>query len=43
MMATNFITFMLVGIFLGLILLGVFKLIKFLVNRKKRKEDTHTL
>ena len=42
-MTINFITFMLVGIFLGLILYVVFKLIKFLVNKKKRKDDTHTM
>lgn len=42
-MVNNFITFMLVGIFCGLIIFGVFKLIKFLVGKKKKKEDTHTL
>ena len=42
-MVTNFITFMLTGILIGLFIFIVFKAIAYFVKKKKKKEDTHTM
>ena len=39
----NFFVFMLTGVFIGLVLYFSFRIIKYFINKKKIKEDKHTI
>lgn len=42
-MAQNFIVFMLTGVFIGLMIYLVYRVIKHFVKKDKKKNDNHTI
>lgn len=40
---SNFFVFMLTGVFIGFVLFIIFRVIKHIINKKKIKNDEHTI